>query len=115
MIKLLIFEKTSVIKYIFFDKFGLADTLKSLENEHEIWFWIYLENVFWWEFYQVSVWSSYPNACIPNFTERKSTPSFVFLAISTNKNYHGIEKNLRSFFVWLSYKNYLRKTVKYWK
>ena len=53
MIKLLIFEKTSVIKYIFFDKFGLADTLKSLENEHEIWFLIYLENVYWWEFYQV--------------------------------------------------------------
>ena len=34
-----------------------------------------------------------------NFTERKSAPIFVFLVISTNKNYHGIEKNQRNFLV----------------
>ena len=31
-----------------FDKFFLAETLRSHENEDEIWFWIYLENVYWW-------------------------------------------------------------------
>ena len=50
-----------------------------------------------------SVRNSYFNTCISNFTERKSAPIFVFLVISTNKNYHGIEKNRRNFLVYFKF------------
>ena len=46
------------------------------------------------------------NTCISNFTERKSAPIFVFLVISTNKIYHGIEKSQIKFLVEFLCENY---------